>query len=232
MDTNFNPHMLHRKRLKARFSEGGFNGFSEHEILELLLCYALPRQDTNKIGHALIDRFGSLSRVFEADVGELCETSGISEHSALLLKMVPELCRAYLTDKGKEVKTYDDYDDAGRFFVNRFIGVSAEEIYAAFLDNGYHLLDCVKISEGVVNASAISIRKVATIALMRNASFVMLAHNHPGGTVIPSGDDLNVTRALSAALEMLGVHLAEHYIVAGEQYVGILKMRLGMSPGF
>ena len=98
------------------------------------------------------------------------------------------------------------------------------------MDNGYHLLDCVKISEGIVNASAISIRKIATLALLRNASFVMLAHNHPGGTVIPSGDDLNVTRALSAALELLSVHLTEHYIVAGEQYVGILKMRLGMSP--
>ena len=231
MDTNLNPHLLHRKRLKSRFLQGGFSGFSEHERLELLLCYALPRQDTNAIGHALIDRFGSLSRVMDADMRELCEISGISEHSALLLKMIPELCRAYLTDKGKAVKSYEDYDDAGRFFVNRFVGVSSEEVYAAFLDNGYHLLDCVKISEGIVNASAISIRKIATLALLRNASFVMLAHNHPGGTVIPSSDDLNVTRALSAALELLSVHLAEHYIVAGEQYVGILKMRLGMSPG-
>lgn len=229
MEPNFNPHIQHRQRLKARFSEGGFVGFSDHEILELLLCYALPRRDTNQIGHALIDRFGSLSHVFEADIGALCEVSGISEHSALLLKMIPELCRAYLTDKGKEVKSYADYDDAGRFFVNRFVGVSREEVYAAFLDNGYHMLDCVRLGEGVVNASPVNIRKVATLALLRNAAFVMLAHNHPGGTVIPSGDDLNVTRAVSAALELLGVRLTEHYIVAGEQYIGIMKMRFGNS---
>ena len=229
MESNLNLHIQHRQRLKARFAKSGFSGFSDHEILELLLCYALPRKDTNQIGHALINRFGSLSRVFEADIGELCEVSGISEHSALLLKSVPELCRAYLTDKGKEVKAYGDYDDAGRYFVNRFVGVSDEEVYAAFLDNGYHMIECVKLSEGVVNASAVNIRKIASLALQRNAAFVMLAHNHPGGTVIPSGEDLNVTRAVAPALDILGVRLAEHYIVAGEQYIGIMKMRLGSS---
>lgn len=227
MDENKNPHLLHRKRLKGRFYDSGFSGFSDHEILELLLCYALPRQDTNVIGHRLMERFGSLSGVFDADFRELCQVSGISEHSALLLKMVPELAKAYLADKGREVKTYGSYDDAGRYFVTLFIGSTVEEFYAAFLDNGYHLLDCVKISEGVVNASQVSIRKVASLALSKNASFVMLAHNHPGGTVIPSGDDLNTTRACSAALEILGITLSEHYIVSGEQYMGILHMRSG-----
>ena len=114
MDTNLNPHLLHRKRLKSRFLQGGFSGFSEHEILELLLCYALPRQDTNAIGHALIDRFGSLSRVMDADMRELCEISGISEHSALLLKMIPELCRAYLTDSRQDVSVCDRYSEASQ----------------------------------------------------------------------------------------------------------------------
>ena len=94
MDENKNPHLLHRKRLKGRFYDSGFSGFSDHEILELLLCYALPRQDTNVIGHRLMERFGSLSGVFDADFRELCQVSGISEHSALLLKMVPELAKA------------------------------------------------------------------------------------------------------------------------------------------
>lgn len=220
-----NIHAEHRQRIKARFLESGFDGFSDHEILELLLYYALPRKDTNVIGHQLLDTFGSLSGVFHAPIRELCRINGISEHTAILLKMVPQLAKVYIADCNRERATLGDYDAAGSFFVTKFIGSETEEVYTALLDNGMHLIECSRSSAGDVNSSPLSIRQLVSQALTKNASFVMIAHNHPGGTVIPSGEDLSMTRACEAALNLVGVKLTEHYIVSGNNYMGILKMR-------
>lgn len=222
-----NPHASHRQRLKARFLMNEFVGFSDHEILELLLCYALPRKDTNALGHDLITHFGSLSKVLEADFDELCAFSGLSEHSALLLRLIPPLTKCYLADRNKDHVNYADYDAMGQYLVHRYIGLRHEECNVVLLDNGYHLLDYVKVGDGTVNASPVNIRKIAAAALQKNATYVVLSHNHPAGTPLPSDDDLNVTRAVQSALELLGINFLEHYIIAREQYVGIRKMRLG-----
>ncbi len=227
--TNINLHADHRKRMKARFLAHGLASFDAHEILEMLLYYALPRRDTNGIGHELIRKFGSLSSVFDAPVEELCTVDGVSEHSAILIKMIPQLAREYMNDLDSDKETFCDYDKAGSFFASKFIGSVTEEVYIALFDNGMHLIDCKKGNVGEVNSSSVSIRNLVSYALGKNASFVMLAHNHPGGTVIPSGDDLNVTKACETALNMVDVKLAEHYVVSGSRYMGIVRMRRNME---
>lgn len=223
-ETN-NIHSDHRKRMKARFLSRGLSEFEQHEMLELLLYYALPRKDTNALGHELIARFGSLSGVFDAPIERLCEVPGVSEHTAILLKMVPQLAKEYMCDVDREKDDFTDYDKSGQFFVSRFIGCCNERLYAAYFDNGMHLIDCVLVNEGDVNSSQVSIRKIVSCALEKNASSVALAHNHPGGTVIPSADDLNVTNACEMALSTVGIKLVEHFIVAGGKYMGICYMR-------
>jgi DNA repair protein RadC len=225
MKQNKSIHADHRKRVKARFMEYGFSGFEDHEILEMLLYYALPRKDTNIIGHKLIETFGSISAVFDAPIHELSKIDGISEHTSILIKMIPQLAKVYIEDKNAEKASLSNYDEAGKFFTTKFIGLTNECFFVAFLDNGMHLIDCVLMNSGDVNSSQVSLRKIASQALEKNASFVMLAHNHPSGTVIPSGDDLSVTKACAAALDIIGVKLSEHYIVSGEKFMGILKMR-------
>lgn len=222
---SINIHAEHRKRIKERFVNHGLSEFCDHEILELLLYYALPRKDTNKLGHTLIKTFGSLSAVFDAPVSELCKVPGISMHSAILLKMVPQLAAKYISDSNKETKVFDDYENTGKYFTAKFIGSVNEQLYAAYFDNGMHLIDCVLMSSGDVNSSHVSPRAIASHAVAKNASFVIMAHNHPGGTVIPSADDLNTTRVCASALDIIGAKLVEHYIVAGNNYMGIMKMR-------
>ena len=104
-----NLHEGHRQRLKQRFLAGGLSGFEDHNILELLLFYSVPRADTNELGHKLIKKFGSLSAVFEASIEELCDVEGIGVHSAVLIKLIPELCNAYNVDKTKNVIIEDAY---------------------------------------------------------------------------------------------------------------------------
>ena len=86
-----NVHRGHRQRLKQRFLENGLNGFAEHEIIELLLYYAIPVRDVNEIAHNLINHFGSLQKVLNADYETLKDMDGLGEHSAVLLKLMPAL---------------------------------------------------------------------------------------------------------------------------------------------
>jgi len=89
-------HEGHRKRMRERFlKDGDFQNFAPHEVLELLLYSTIARGDTNPIGHALIDKFGTLANVFEASPEELKEVSGIGESSAFLLSLIPHLCQAF-----------------------------------------------------------------------------------------------------------------------------------------
>ena len=87
---NENLHARHRRRLKKRVLEQGAEGLEPHVLLELLLTYAIARRDTNELAHRLLARFGTLRGVFDADMTELCKVDGIGEHSAILLKLVPE----------------------------------------------------------------------------------------------------------------------------------------------
>ncbi len=227
MSPNDNLHTAHRQRIKKRYLDNGLSSFSDHEVLELLLTYALPRQDTNAIGHRLMQRFGSLSGVFEATVDELCKVDGIAIHSAILIHMIHELCGAYLFDREKAVVLFDNVQTIGEYLVSRFIGATHEMVFGLFLDNGMHLISCKLLSEGDINSSHFSMRTLAQTALSANASHVIIAHNHPHGSIIPSDDDLNATNCCRSALDTVGVSLIDHYIVSGNQFFATVSQKAG-----
>ena len=96
-------HDGHREKMRQRFMTGGLDAFADHEILELLLYYAIPRRDTNPIAHALMERYGSLPAVLAAPMEDLKRTEGIGESAAVLLHLVPQVCRrARLAQVGEE----------------------------------------------------------------------------------------------------------------------------------
>lgn len=218
-----NPHKEHRQRMKNRFLSTGFDSFEKHEMFEMLLFYAIPRRDTNLIAHRLLERFGSVSAVFDAPIEKLCETQGVSEHTAILIKMIPLFAREYTYDIDCEKKAFSDYFELGNFFVSKFLGETKEKLYAAFFDNGMHLIDCIKLSEGNMNSTDANIRALSYNAISLNCSFVALAHNHPNALPIPSASDLDVTKACRLALKLVDVELVEHYIVSGNRFMGIVK---------
>ena len=88
-------HAGHRARLRERFLKEGLSGFSEHEVLELLLMFAIPQKDVNPLAHALIGRFGSLSAVLEASPAELMRVAGVGQNAAALLSLMPQLMGYY-----------------------------------------------------------------------------------------------------------------------------------------
>lgn len=214
-------HDGHRQRKKEQFRMHGLDAFADHEVLELLLYYAIPRRDTNPVAHRLMERFGSLDGVFSATVEELEEVEGVGKNAATLLALWMPLYRRVRTKpKAKEV-ILNSTEQAGQYFMDLFFGMRREELYEACLDAKGKLLACCRIAEGGVDAVNISTRRLVENALKCGASAVILAHNHPSGIALPSPDDNTTTLAVWDALRAVGIPLIDHIIVADEDYVSL-----------
>ena len=214
-------HDGHRNRLKSRFLAQGLNGFEDHNVLELLLFYSIPRSDTNEIAHRLLNEFKTLSGVFDAPVEELCKIKGISTHSATLIKLIPEMMSVYHTDKTKDIEIVNSTREAGEFFVPRFYGKKNEEVHVLLLDDKKKVIRCDKLFEGTVNSTPITVKKVVAAAVNSNATAVVLAHNHPGGIALPSRTDISATEKIFKALKLINVELCDHIVVADDDFVSM-----------
>jgi len=214
-------HDGHRERLKKRFTQQGLDGFADHNVLELLLFYALPRGDTNPVAHRLMNRFGTLAAVFDATEEELVKVDGIGENAARLIKMIPQMSRRYLMSKSNMENIITNTDEAGQFIVPRFYGERDEVVYIICLDAKCKVLYSGLLARGSVNSTNVSIRKIVETAIAYNATGVILAHNHTSGVAIPSREDGEVTLKVQAALDAVDVLLADHIIVADDDFVSM-----------
>lgn len=224
-------HDGHRKRMKDRFLREGLGGFDDHNVLELLLFYALPRKDTNLIAHRLMETFGSLDAVFEAPPEALVQVAGMGENAATLLHLVPEAARRYLIAKEARGDVLASAEEAGRYLIPRFINCREETVYLICLDAKLKVLDCRRIGAGGPTAAPISIRQIVETALMKNATAVILAHNHTSGIALPSPEDKAATLQVRDALALVGITLADHIVVAGEDFVSMADDGLLRLPG-
>ncbi len=216
-------HKDHRKRMKDRFLKQGLDGFTPIQALEFLLFYSIPRQDTNLIAHRLINHFGSLSQVLEAPVEELVKVGGIGEHSAILLNLINQMSRFYLMDRAKREKVLPTIEDCARYLQPYFYGRMNETVFLLCLDAKCKAISCKEVGEGSVNSAGISVRRIVETALREGASSVVLAHNHPSGIAIPSAEDIQTTRRIAAALQSVEIHLADHIVVAEDDYVSMVQ---------
>lgn len=219
-------HKQHRQRLKNRFLREGLDHFERHNILELLLFYAIPQGDTNPLAHRLIDHFGSISAVFDASYEELLKVKGVGEHTAILLKLCLGITKAYLDDGNSPGVTLDSPNELCKYIVPKFAGETNEILYIICLDSRKRVLYCGKIQEGTINQVSLSGRKVAEKALSVNARFVVLAHNHPGSYAVPSSEDVRATEKMLLILRGIGIELMDHIIVAENDAVSMRESGL------
>lgn len=212
-------HDNHRERMRRRFLAGGLDGFADHETLELLLYYAIPRRDTNPIAHALMERFGSLAGVFSAPIEALEQVEGVGENAAVLLRLTPlAVQKARLAEAEREL-ILNSRDSIGAYLLELFSQERNEAVYQICLDRKGKLLSCKRLGEGSASAVNLDIRKLVENALLSSASSVILAHNHPSGIALPSNADRAATDQAKAVLESVGVRLADHIIVADGDFV-------------
>ena len=221
MANNENVHGGHRERLKNRFLKEGLEHFDEHQVLELLLFYCIPRQDTNPIAHALLEHFGSLSQVMEAPPSELKKVAGMGEASATFLSLLNAFDRYYQVNRASSLVILNTLEQCGRYLMPFFYGRRNETVYLLCLDAKCKVLCCKEVGEGSVNSAAVPIRRVVEMALGANATSVVLAHNHPSGLAVPSDEDQLTTRQLAIALAAVDITLVDHMIMADDEFVSL-----------
>lgn len=216
-------HKDHRKRHKKRFLDTEGKGFADHELMELLLFYAIPRKNTNEIAHALNERFGTVEKMAEASIDELKQIKGIGNNSAILLKLVLNMAQRYIEEKDKEPKCIDTLEKAVYYGRNRIFGSINEVVYATFTDNGLNVIDTCLVSVGTLDESKPIVRNIIELAIVKRATAVVLFHNHPHGGTEASVADINFTSLLERELDMLGMNLVEHIIVDNTGFNPILR---------
>ena len=222
---NNNPHQNHRARVRETFRKAGVDGMPDHNLLELLLFYSIPRKDTNEIAHKLIETFGSLNGVFDASYERLMEVEGMGESSALLLSLIPGICRRYADGMSEKKKiNLSTAEDAEKFLVRKYYGCKTEVFYMICLDAVGNLINCCKLSEGSSGTVVVDKRIMLETALRNNADKIIFAHNHPNGLAVPSKNDIEMTYEFSSILSTVGIRLADHFIVSGGEVLSLASI--------
>lgn len=218
-----NLHANHRQRMVEEFlSKGLENGTPPHKIIEMLLFYSIPRKDTNEIAHRLINRFESISGILEADTEELMQVEGVGERTAAFLKLILTVSRQYLDDRYKPRDLLsDNMNRVCRYIVDRYTGYTKEMFAVTSFDSNGKLIKFDMLGHGDVGAVNVSIREIIELVIKRNATAVILSHNHPGSFAIPSESDKRMTQRICRVLDNIKVKLIDHIVISDGDYVSM-----------
>jgi DNA repair protein RadC len=224
-----NPSYIgHRKRIKEKYKKAGLTGWLNYEILELALGYAISRKDTKPIAKKLLAKFKTFNAILDAKIEDLQEIEGVSQHTALFLKFLKDIAVVYSKQGLYKKELLSSPRSVYNYLKVSLKGAVDEKVKAIFLNNRNYLVAIETIQEGVVNKSVVYPRKIVERALYHHAAAVIIAHNHPGGSLIPSKDDYEVTKAVRAALNTVDIALLDHIIVGADSYFSFKESTSGI----
>ena len=219
-------HEGHRQRVKARYLSEGLDAFEDHQVLEMLLFFCIPMKDTNELAHKMLQEFGSLPGLFEADPKDICKRCGVSENTSILLSIIPSLARRYFKGKWGDKPVLNSTSKAGEYAVSLFTGRTYEAFFVICLDAQNRVNYAALAHEGTINEAPVYPRLIVEAALRHQANSVILAHNHPGGSMQPSNADIEVTKKIVTAIEAISIKVMDHIIVAGDNYYSFAEKGL------
>lgn len=216
MSVDYNVHKGHRERTIKKFLESA-DSFSEHEILEVLLFFALPRVDTNPLAHRLIQMFGGLSGVFNATAEQLMAVEGVGEKVATQILLIAQIGkRVELVSKKKE-HYFINFAKAKEYLVGLFKGLYHEKFVVLLLNKKYKLIASVEFSDDALCSVKAEIPDLVKAINIHKPSYAIIAHNHPSGNVMPSAEDDFTTKKLNVIFDLHDVNLFDHIVVAGDK---------------
>ena len=221
-NTNKGVHSGHRKRMREKFLNVGASGFQEHELLEMLLYYCYPRINTNVLAHNLINYYGSISALFDAPIEKLIKENGVSENTAFLFKLIPQIMNLCGSTQEKTI-CYNNSNKIKQLFADKFIGITKEKFFVACLDNDLYLIDIYHISDGDAANTTLKTRSIVDTAIKSGSSYIALAHNHPNGDATPSAEDISTTRQIKEILNAIGIGLLDHIIVGTNSSISLIE---------
>lgn len=231
MENNKNPHKGHRQRMKDKARISGIEAWPYHEVLELLLMYTIPQKDVNPLAHTLIDQFGSLAGVLDADWEQLEKIKGLGKEASLFLSLLPDVFNKYKSSKNSKSIKLDTTYGCVQYFKSIDEIKNYEVFYVFCLNAKKELIKTFKFRGELASSVEFSRRDFAEkITFPKNKSIVIM-HTHPGGSSQPTKTDFAATNKLFDICLTLGVWLEDHIIVAEDNFYSFLHDS-GMYPDF
>ncbi len=208
-------HGGHRSRLRARFRKTP-DSLEDHELLELLLFYAIPQKDTNPIAHDLLQRFGSLSGVLNATLTNISQVPGMGETSSQLFPVILELNRRYLREQlSKDPPKAYTPEYVGGVCLSKFFEKTEEHVWVLVLNSRYDLVAELEIGVGDFSSAPINTVQLSGLINQYKNCFFVIAHNHPSGIALPSEADYKTTDFLRVFIADSGGRMLDHLIFDG-----------------
>ncbi len=208
----------HRQRLRDRFLERGLDGFSDAEILELLLSFGTPRSDCKEPARAALKQFGSLAAVLEEPLGGLQEIKGIGPKNGFAVHFIQAVAGRYLKDRLREKRYLHSSSEVRDYLLHSLRGLKKEVLTVIYLDSSHAILDSETVAEGSINVNTVYPRELVKKALDRNAAALIIAHNHPSGSLEPSAQDMQLTRTLCLLGSLMQIQVLDHIIIGNGSY--------------
>lgn len=213
----------HRARMRQKFLD---DKLTDDELLELLLSYAIPRRDTKPIAKLLVSQFGNVQRILSASVDDLCQIDGIGPNVAIFLRAIREITLLNYKQQISEQPLFHDHKRLENYARLLLMEKREEEFHILYLDSVRRLIKDDNHSKGTSNNVTVYPREILKRALDLNAKFVILMHNHPDGTRFFSTDDLAVTEATKRILDVVGIKVDDHLLVANDLVFSAKNMML------
>ncbi len=216
-----NIHEGHRARLMETVFNGGLDNLSDVQIVEFMLFYVFPRGDVNPLAHKLIDRFGNVADIIDADVNELKSVSGIGDRATKAIVNLNELFNKVNDYRAKRYETLSNFDEISDYFEELMRFMTTENFFIVGIDHSYRVIGKKKLTSGSVKNVGITPLAIANFISSTKPAGIILAHNHPNGFCVPSQADINSTEKIIPLIENLGVTYIEHIIVGTDGIYGM-----------
>lgn len=211
----------HRARLRQRLLEGGDDALADHEIIEYLLMTAIPQKDVKPLARMLIQRFGSLAGVFNAEPRALMGISGIKETAAAAMKIAGIAARRLARETVREEPVLASWQALIDYLHIDMAHLNHERVRVLYLNTQNRLILDQIISDGTLDESAIYTREIILKAMEIGAAALILVHNHPSGSPKPSRADIQITQKIIEAGRLLGITVHDHVIIGREGHCSL-----------
>ncbi len=208
----------HRQRLRDKFLEQGIEAFTDCEVIELLLTFGTPRSDCKEAARSALEQFKTLPAVLDAAPAQLQQINGIGAKNIFALQFIQGVARRYLRQRIVGKKYIHSSREVADYLLHTMRGLQHEVLTVVFLDAAHGIIDSSVVAEGTVTVNTVYPRELVKAALARNASGLVIAHNHPSGSLTPSRQDEELTRSLHMVCSFMHISLLDHLIIgAGDK---------------
>jgi DNA repair protein RadC len=213
----------HRQRLRERFLKAGETALSDYELLELLLFGANPRADMKPLAKDLLQEFGSLTGVLNADQPALLKVAGVGESAIAILKAVHATMTRALREQIAQKPILSSWNQLLEYCHLCMGYLKQEQLRLLFLNTKNCLIADEVQQTGTVNHTPIFPREVVKRALDLGASAIIIVHNHPSGDPSPSAEDIEMTKHIRNVSTQLGIMVHDHLIIAKNRHYSFRK---------